>query len=85
MKIDMKKRHKDLARRIVSLMQCEPDYESINEIRIINDGGGTGTWGVVIKEARKDPQACAVSMYMPEAQAEAIPLHTYWDKEDFDE
>jgi hypothetical protein len=77
----MNKRHTDLARRIVALMKVEPDFELINSIRIVNDGGGTGTFGVRIDVHGKKPKAVSVSMHLPSAEAEDIPADTYWDDE----
>ena len=75
----MKKQHKDLARRIVSLLKCEGDFESIDEIRIINDGGGTGCMHVLVREYKKKPAACSVSMHMPSTPAFEIDPVDYWE------
>jgi hypothetical protein len=61
----MQKRYQKMFRRIIAIMATEPDYEMIDEIRILNDGGGTGTWHVSIKPAGKKIRGANIAMRDP--------------------
>ena len=80
-------RHMKMVQRCIAMLKSESDYESIDEIRILNDGGGTGTWHVAIKPHGKKIRAANFSMSSIYAQPERVAPDEYYDvsenKEDF--
>lgn len=75
----MNARHRKMAARILAMLKAEPDYEKIDEIRILNDGGGTGAWHIALKVHGKTIKAVNISMRSVYAEAEHLPPDEYYD------
>lgn len=75
----MTKRHMKMIQRMLAMMKSESDYELIDEIRILNDGGGTGTWHVAIKPAGKRVRAANFPMLSIFAEPERVDPDEYYN------
>ena len=75
----MNARHRKMVARILAMMKAEPDYESIDEIRILNDGAGTGAWHIALKIHGKEVKAVNISMRSIYSEPERLPPDLYYD------
>ncbi len=75
----MHKRHMKMVQRMIAMLKAEPDYETIDEVRILNDGGGTGTWVVAIKPHGKKIRAAHFSIRSIFAEPDRVHPAEYFD------
>lgn len=75
----MIRRHIKMFQRMLAMMKVESDYDQIDEIRILNDGGGTGTWHIVIHVHGRTIKAANFPMRSIFAEPERLQPDKYYD------
>ena len=83
----MIRRHIKMFQRMLAMMKVESDYHQIDEIRILNDGGGTGTWHIAIQVHGRTIKAANFPTGSIFAEPERLKADEYYevsyDKKEF--